>query len=191
MQYNIFERSSSELLTGIEWKGVGYGSLTFGGYDSSRYEPNDVSFHLAGDVTRDLVVGLKAITTTSSVGLRSLLPLPIWTYIDSTQTMIYLPNASCKAFETNFQLVWDEKDQTYWVNDDLHDRLKITNPRINFTLSDSLETEGPTVEIVLPYASFDLAVKNPMANNKTRVFPLRRAIDESQYSLGRTFLQEA
>ena len=179
------------MLTGIEWKDVAYGSLTFGGYDSSRYEPNDVSFHLAGDVTRDLVVGLKAITTTSSDGLISLLSFPIWTYIDSTQAMIYLPNASCKAFEETFQLSWDENDQTYWVDDDLHDRLKITNPTINFTLSDSLETEGPTVDIGLPYASFDLAVKNPMADNKTRFFPLRRAIDESQYTLGRTFLQEA
>ena len=191
MQYIIFGRSSSELLTGIEWKNVGYGSLTFGGYDSTRYEPNDVSFRLAGDVSRDLVVGLKAITTTSSDGLISLLPSPIWTFIDSTQAMIYLSNASCKVFEDTFGLVWDETDQNYWVDDDLHVKLKMRNPTINFTLGDSLETKGPTLDIVLPYASFDLAVKHSIADNKTRVFPLRRAFDESQYTLGRTFLQEA
>lgn len=105
--------------------------------------------------------------------------------------MIYLPNASCQIFEETFGLVWDEIDQTYWVDDKLHASLKITNPTINFTLGDSLEKKGPAVDIVLPYASFDFAVEPPVADTKTRVFPLRRAVDDSQYTLGRTFLQEA
>ncbi|KAL9030785.1 MAG: hypothetical protein Q9180_006874, partial [Flavoplaca navasiana] len=45
--------------------------------------------------------------------------------------------------------------------------------------------------IELPYAAFDLIAERPLMKNATRYFPLMRAADESQYTLGRTFLQEA
>ena len=170
-----------------------FASLTLGGYDSSRYEPNDVVFGLSGDQSRDLLVGLRAITTISSDGTSiPLLPEAVWTFIDSTQTMIYLPNSSCKVFEDTFGLVWNETAQSYWVDEELHTSLKATNPTITFTLGDSLSLPlGSTVDIALPYASLDLLVKPPAAESTTRLFPLRRASDQSQYTLGRTFLQEA
>ena len=48
------------------------------------------------------------------------------------------------------------------------------------------------IEIVLPYASFDLQVLDtyPNITNSTRYFPLRRVAKDTQYTLGRTFLQE-
>ncbi|KAL9128508.1 MAG: hypothetical protein Q9217_002835 [Psora testacea] len=155
-------------------KGV-FGSLTFGGYDLSRFVPNNVSLSLAPDVTRDLVVGLQSITsTTANHSTTSLLPSPILTFIDSSQPQIYLPIESCQAFENAFGLVWNQTDEMYWVDDNLHQILLTTNPNITFAIGNSL-TGGPTVDIVLPYASFDL----------------QRADNESQYTLGRTFLQEA
>ena len=47
------------------------------------------------------------------------------------------------------------------------------------------------MDIVLPYASFDLLASYPRVLNATKYFPLKRAANESQYTLGRTFLQEA
>ena len=185
-----FRHGSNSLLIFIGSKGV-FASLTLGGYDSSRYEPNDVVFGLSGDQSRDLEVGLQRITTISSDGTSiPLLPDPILTFIDSTQAMIYLPTASCKVFESTFGLLWNETAQRYWVDEELHNSLRATNPTITFTLSDSLSL-GRTVDIVLPYASFDLLVQPPAAERTTRLFPLRRASKKSQYTLGRTFLQEA
>ena len=73
----------------------------------------------------------------------------------------------------------------YWVDDDLHNSLMAANPNITFKLRGSNKT---AIEIVLPYASFDL---QSQAVNNARYFPLKKAVNESQYTLGRTFLQEA
>ncbi|KAG6991095.1 hypothetical protein G7Y79_00057g090770 [Physcia stellaris] len=171
-------------------KGV-FGSLTFGGYDASRFYDNGVSFKLAPDVTRDLVVGLQSIMSTFANGsIRSLLPSPILSFIDSTQPFIYLPVESCRSFEEAFGLVWNETYEVYWVDYDLHQKLLSVNPNITFGIGNT-EKGGPTVEIVLPYASFDLQAMPPAAPNSTRLFPLRRAANSSQYTLGRTFMQEA
>ncbi|KAI4141150.1 MAG: hypothetical protein LQ341_003589 [Variospora aurantia] len=61
---------------------------------------------------------------------------------------------------------------------------------ITLTLATSLNG-GSTIDITLPYASFDLEADKPLVKQKTRYFPLRRAKDESQYTIGRVFLQEA
>lgn len=50
---------------------------------------------------------------------------------------------------------------------------------------------GESVEITLPYAAFDLTVAYPIEFNSTNYFPLKRAANDTQYTLGRTFLQEA
>ncbi|KAL9020903.1 MAG: hypothetical protein Q9185_001866 [Variospora sp. 1 TL-2023] len=61
---------------------------------------------------------------------------------------------------------------------------------ITLTLATSLNG-GSTIDITLPYASFDLEADKPLVKQKTRYFPLRRAKDETQYTIGRVFLQEA
>ena len=166
--------------------------MTFGGYDSSRLVPNNVTFDLAPDISRDLVVGLQSITSTAANGSNhSLLPNPIWTFIDSTLPLIYLPPESCQAFENAFGLTYNDAANLYTVDDSLHQSLTTSNPNITFQLGNSL-TDGPTVDIVLPYASFDLLASPPrVEGNATKYFPLKRAANETQYTLGRTFLQEA
>jgi hypothetical protein len=47
------------------------------------------------------------------------------------------------------------------------------------------------VDIVLPYSAFDLTVSAPIVPTATRYFPLRRANNDTQYVIGRTFFQEA
>lgn len=169
-----------------------FGSLTFGGYDDSRFIPNNVSLSLAPDITRDLVVGLKSITSTTlnSSKQQSLLPTPILTFIDSTLPFIYLPLEACEVFESTFGLMWNDTAETYWINETAHQNLLNMSPNITFTIGDSTAA-GPTVDIVLPYASFDLEAYPPAVLNTTRYFPLQRADNETQYTLGRTFLQEA
>ncbi|KAL8711178.1 MAG: hypothetical protein Q9220_004323 [cf. Caloplaca sp. 1 TL-2023] len=98
---------------------------------------------------------------------------------------------ACEKFESAFDLTWNETVQAYLVNDTLHDALKSKNSSVRFTLGNSTNQSSGTVDITLPYAAFDLIASSPLAPNSTRYFPLVRATNESQYTLGRTFLQEA
>ena len=177
----------------IGLKGV-LGSLTFGGYDLSRFTPNNVSFSLAADISRDLVVGLQSIKTVN-VGLNEtittqLLPSPILTFVDSTLPWISLPPEACQAFETQFGLQYNSTLQSYIVTDEQHAKLMTSDMSVTFTIANSKEG-GPSVDITLPYSSFDLSLKPPYAPETIRYFPIQSAQNDSQYSLGRAFLQEA
>lgn len=157
-----------------------------------------MSLILAPDSSRDLVVGLQSISSSiSSTGTnglttqqRSLLPDPILTFIDSTQPYIYLPVQACQEFEKTLGLAWDSSNDMYSVNDTLHSSLLSKNLNFTFTIGNAI-AGGPTVQITLPYASFDLEGRDSFGADTPRYFPLQRAVNDSQYTLGRTFLQEA
>ena len=91
-------------------------------------------------------------------------------------------------FEKNLGLVWNSTAGMYWVNETLHQSLLSKNLEFTFTIGDT-KAEGPTVQIVLPYASFDLEISLQPSN--MRYFPIQQAVNDSQYTLGRTLLQEA
>ena len=169
-----------------------FGSLTFGGSDLARYIPNNVSFSLAPDASRDIVVTLNSISLTDATRVAvPLLPNPIITFIDSTLPFIYLPLKACEVFEAELGLVYDPDNRLYVVNDTLHESLIANNPTFTFNLGNRLGGSS-TVDIVLPYASFDFDVaSSPRVLNTTRYFPLKRSSNETQYTLGREFLQEA
>ena len=93
------------------------------------------------------------------------------------------------TFEQAFGLVYNETAEIYFVNDTLHDKLISQNPNVTFTLGPA--SGGATVDIVMQYGSFDLLAEYPIINNATRYFPLERAQNDSQFTLGRTFLQDA
>ncbi|KAJ9643450.1 hypothetical protein H2199_004129 [Coniosporium tulheliwenetii] len=169
-------------------------SLTLGGYDASRFEPNGVSFTFAPDNERDLVVGLQAVSMSDSTRQNiNLLPTPHYTYIDSTYSQIWLPVDACRAFEDAFGLIYDDVTELYLVNDTLHNTLLAQNASVVFTLGTTLSEANQVVNITLPYAAFDLTALPYYQGlvNATQYFPLRRAQNETQYILGRAFLQEA
>ncbi|KAL8801024.1 MAG: hypothetical protein Q9182_004768 [Xanthomendoza sp. 2 TL-2023] len=167
------------------------GSLTLGGYDQSRFTPNNMSFSFAPDNDRDIVVGIQSIKSTNQDGTtHNLLPAGINAYVDSTVAQIWLPGEACEAFEKAFGLTYDSENKLYPVGNTLHKNLLAQNASITFTLGNS-DSGGQTIDITLPYDSFDLQAKPPFTANATRYFPLQRAANESQYTLGRTFLQEA
>lgn len=164
-----------------------YGSLTLGGYDSARFAANDVTFRLTPDSLQDLVVAVQSITTDTAP--TPLLSAGIYMPINSLVSHIWLPVDVCRAFEKAFGLVWDNATDLYLVSDKQHDDLTSRNPNITFKLSPSLT--GPSVDIVMHYASFDLTAGPPLVDIARNYFPLRRAANDTQYKLGRAFLRSA
>lgn len=150
---------------------------------------NSVSFTMADDITRDLVVALQSISYSGSTSM-TLLSNPIDIFIDSTDPNLWLPPDACDAFEKAFGLTLDSTTGLYLVNDTHHNALLDANPQVSFRLSD-VKAGGDTVSITLPYAAFDLTVEQPFVANTSRYFPLKRANSSTQYTLGRVFLQEA
>ena len=123
----------------------------------------------------------------------SLLPSGILAPIDASASEIWLPLEACRAFERAFGLEWNETAQIYAVNSSRHTALQEANANVTFTLGQE-SSGGSTVDVVLPYAAFDLTAqwpRWPVFPQNTAYFPLRRAANASQYTLGRTFLQEA
>lgn len=165
------------------------GSLTLGGYDQSRFTPNNLSFSFAPNTT-DLVVGIQSIVSTNANG--SLLSSGILAYIDSTVSGLTLPIEVCQSFEKAFGLKYNQTNGFYLVDDALHTTLLEQNANVTFTLGSTI-TGGTTINITLPYNSFDLNLSPPvpLISGKTNYFPLQRAINTTRYILGRTFLQEA
>ena len=140
---------------------------------------------------RDLVVGLQSIQFSgSTVASKELLSGGILAFVDSTTPHIWLPVSACQAFERAFGLVYDTRTELYLVNDTLHDSLLAQNASLTFVLGNDIKG-GETINITFPYLSFDLQASYTYLNATTRYFPLRRAANDSQHTLGRTFLQES
>ena len=154
-----------------------------------------MSWDFADDISRNLVVGIQSITTSAANSPQTainLLPNRTLSFVDGGISHIWLPLESCQAFETVFGLIYDPATELYLVNNTLHDALVSRNASITFQLANDL-TSVDTVNITLPYASFDLELtpNYPGITNTTRYFPIRRAANDTQNTLGRTFLQEA
>jgi hypothetical protein len=167
------------------------GSLVLGGYDDSRRKHNNISFPFDSNDSRLLSLTIQSIDATNTLqGVVTLSNSPTYATIDSTVSHIWLPEKACDEFERVFGLQFDPHTQLYIVNTTTHDRLKQLNPSINFQLGTSRD---PTkvVNINLPYGAFDLQAGYPIYSNATNYFPIRRAANETQFTLGRAFLQEA
>ena len=166
------------------------GSLTLGGYDPSRFVQNNVTFSFNEIDTRELTVNINDIfINTYHDGSPTKSTRTMAALIDSTVPYIYLPLDVCEMFEDTLGIEWDDEVQAYLVNDTLHSALQAQNLTVTFSLGD--RTTAQIVNISLPYPAFDLTASYPLVTNSSRYFPLMRATNESQYTLGRTFLQEA
>jgi hypothetical protein len=170
--------------------------LTLGGYDSERFIPNGVSFPFAPNNERDILVSITGINSVDGSGTQtSLLPTSHYSYIDSAIAEIWLPLDACERFEQTFGLTYDETSNLYLLSEAEHNALLVQNPNITITVAPYTQAAGNTgsVNITLPYAAFDLTARPPYQGlaNSSWYFPLRRAANSTQYTLGRTFLQEA
>jgi hypothetical protein len=137
------------------------------------------------------VVGLQSLKYTDSTGLsKELLSGGILTFIDSTIPYIVLPLSACQEFENVLGIQWNDTAELYTISDSVHNSLTSSNPNFTFILGNG-ENGGNTIPIVLPYAAFDLTASAPLVSGSSRYFPLKRASNDTQFTLGRTFLQEA
>lgn len=165
-----------------------FGSLTLGGYDSTRFEPNNVTFPFGADISLDFQVAIQSITT--NITDKPLLNAGIISYIDTMIAHIWLPLDSCQLFEEAFGLVWDNTTELYLMNSTLHNSLLKENPEVIFNVGP--QVTGASVAIKMPYWNFyQTATSAYIGNSSSLYFPLKRAADDSQYVLGRAFMQSA
>lgn len=118
--------------------------------------------------------------------------------IDSSTPFMWLPESMCLKFEKALGLTYDEDLRLYTFNNnaDQHEKLVKWNMSFQFTVADSLAATDKTVKLSLPYKAFDLKLSSPYTGiNSTEdsinYFPLRKATDSTQYTIGRSFLQES
>ena len=165
-----------------------YGSLTLGGYDTTRFIPNGVTITFGADSSRDLLVGIQQIT--SDTLDTPLLSNGIYAFIDSMVPHMWLPISVCSAFEQAFNLTWNATAGLYLLTEEEHAHLIALNANITIKLGPNA-AGNESVDIIMPYGAFDLTASSPLTESPTRYFPLQRAQNESQYTLGRVFLQQA
>ncbi|KAF2260015.1 acid protease, partial [Lojkania enalia] len=161
------------------------GSLTLGGYDRSRKTNDTVSI----PITEDLFVGLQNISTTITNCSVSLLNDGILSVIDTTLAELWLPQSACDKFATAFNLTYFKAADRYVLTNDAHEELRRLAPNISLTIGTSVSGEE-SLTIDIPYAAFDQQATYPVFANATNYFPIRRAANDSQYTIGRVFLQE-
>lgn len=119
----------------------------------------------------------------------TLLRDPLYVWIDSTVPHMWLPREVCDRFEKAFGLTYDDKTDLYVINETMHKQMLDLDPSVTISLG---ESSDPTkrVNIVLPYGAFDVQATYPYYKDAVNYFPLRRGDNETQYTLGRTVLQE-
>ena len=176
---------------GAYYRDSPFASLTFGGYDAGRGNVDNVLTVLMNEAeNRDLEVTIAGIDISGGHG--SALNTPTKAFIDSVVAELWLPLETCQVFESAFGLVWNDVYDMYLISEAQHARLTSQNSSVTFTLGDD---SAESTQIVLPYSAFDQVASYPLAGiqdeSAVYYFPLKRAYDESQYYLGRTFLQEA
>jgi hypothetical protein len=184
-------------------------SLTLGGVDLNRFIPNNISFEMAPGF--EPVVSVNAITV-SSQPLSTSATIPNWTQeslsllgssqaelftIDSSTPFLWLPAKVCDAFALALNLTYNDTLQLYvYGNGTGPSVLTDWNMTFTFTLAD-LPGSSKTLDITLPYDAFNQQLSFPFpAMNATfsslpmDYFPLRRASNNTQFTIGRVLLQE-
>ncbi|OAG06092.1 acid protease [Paraphaeosphaeria sporulosa] len=168
------------------------GSLVLGGYDKSR-ATTPLTININADLSQALTVGLQDILVTNSFNgtLSMITTEPILAPLDSSITELWLPRSVCDRFEDAFGLEYDTNSGRYALSDATRNQLRQQKPTLTFTIGTNTLTGGNTTIIQFPYAAFDLQASFPIFANTTNYFPIRRADNESQYAIGRVFMQEA
>ncbi|KAI9781470.1 MAG: hypothetical protein M1816_002357 [Peltula sp. TS41687] len=191
-------------------------SLTLGGFDANRFESLDKSFRLNSDeapvvaINEISVSATPASTSTSkpnwsanSLTLLGPADADLFT-VDSSTPFLWLPEKVCDQFANALGLQYDDHLALYTFgrNSTQHDNLVNWNMTFTFRLADLPGSTNSTTTITLPYGAFDLqltypypglntSLSSPYLNTGYNYFPLRRATNKEQYTLGRAFLQES
>ncbi|KAH7088016.1 aspartic peptidase domain-containing protein [Paraphoma chrysanthemicola] len=169
-----------------------FGSLIYGGYDQSRFIPNNITFPFDANDSRKPSLNIQSIVTQDFANTTwNMLPDgPAYSLIDFAEPQMWLPRSACDAFARTFNLTYDNTTDLYLISPSTRARLLERNPTITFGLG-TTANPAERVNIVLPYSAFDQQASYPIFPNATNYFPIRRADNETQYTIGRVFFQEA
>ena len=167
-------------------------SLTFGGYDANR-KGQSISLRMGADNSRPLLVGLqKIVAENTQEGTVNLLPTGTLHFVDSTVPHIWLPDDAITAFVTAFGLTYDNSTDLYLLNSTMRARNLLLNPTLTFVLGQRAQEDGTdTTNVALSYQAFDMNASYPFYQTPTPYFPIRKAANNTQYTIGRTLFQEA
>jgi len=145
---------------------------------------------LSVSLNPDVVVGVQSISITSVNGTTTrILSDGIKATIDSNTPDMWLPTSVCDELALALGLTYVEVADRYAVTDSARSAIRSSPPKFSFVIGTSA-TGGSTVSIDIPYGAFDLQAAFPIFSPPAYYFPLRRAANESQFTLGRAFLQE-
>ena len=174
-------------------------SLVLGGYDEARFEPNNLSFSL--DSNQQPMVSLRSISvngwTSNEVTLLDSANAGFFK-IDSSTPFLWLPESAALKFERTFGLRYDESLQLYFYpNTTQENNIMQAKMTFDFELAD-LSDSSQSLSISLSgqaFTSLALTYGYPglQANSTSPpmpYFPVRKAMNSTQYTLGRMFLQE-
>ena len=184
--------------------------MTLGGFDSNRFVSNTISFDL--DDSQSPVISIDKIIVKAEPSVNSKTstgwdddsvtfsdsPSAELFTIDSTTPYLWLPESLCLQFEKALGLTYDDEVElyTFGTNMTQHDTLVDWNLTFNFVLTD-LPGSSKSISLSLPYAAFDLQLSFPytglglnVSSPPVNYFPLRKAANSTQYTIGRSFLQE-
>ncbi|KAK3677045.1 hypothetical protein LTR78_003250 [Recurvomyces mirabilis] len=169
------------------------GSLVLGGYDQARLSntPTPLTLPLNSSAgTQNIQLGLQSVTVQGALGgsTQQLLDGAIFANLDSAVSQLWLPEKVCEYFAEAFGLTYSANVNYYFINDTMHKQMLASNPTLTFSIG---AVSGSTVNIDLPYKAFDYNLSQPLSASPYLYFPLRQAKNESQYTIGRVFLQEA
>ncbi|KAF2858919.1 acid protease, partial [Piedraia hortae CBS 480.64] len=170
------------------------GSLVLGGFDKSGLTSNYATVTISSPDTLPLrLYDLVAGPTLTSLQQRLISHEDgITAYIDSSVAQLWLPNKTCDAIAAAFNLTYYDSSNYYGVPDEGTESLSILqNATFTFTVGSVSDKTGNMVQIILPYSAFDYNLSFPIETSTVRYFPLRRALNDNQITLGRVFLQEA
>ena len=190
---------------GASYLGAGIlGSLTLGGVDTSRFTASDFWFTLASGYKPSVYIQSLTVAATGNPTNWEANPLTLMSQsgaasfvIDTSTPFLWLPQTICDDIATALNLTWDPSIELYiFSNDSSPQSLVPWALEFMFTLADSATT-SQTLTLKIPYVAFNLQLSYPFPelysgyNDSTvSYFPLRRANNTQQYTIGRTFLQE-
>ena len=112
-----------------------FASLILGGFDSSLFEPNDLTCAFNADDAIDLTLNIHSISISTSSGNKTLRSTSFPVFIDSTIPYLYLPINVCQQFEVAFGIKYDNVTELYLVNDTIHNHLLAQNANVTFTVT--------------------------------------------------------
>lgn len=166
-------------------------SLVLGGYDQSRVG-TELRMPISEDEDRPLSIALQKVTARGTLNGTVTLSddsESIVIPIDSSVSDLWLPHSWCDRIATAFELQYNFETNRYILSKETLARLRQLSPTLTFTIG-SRGAESRTIDIQIPYAAVDLQASTPVFANTVDYFPIRRAANQSQYILGRAFLQE-